>query len=76
MNGVNALKKLSDDQIVFIENWAKEKKKNPMSNEEKELVSKIESFSRNNWKGMRLENPNHVDDLKNKLERLKRKAIN
>lgn len=70
------MKKLSEDQIVILETWAKEKKKQPMSNEEKELVNKIESFSRNDWKGIRLGSTNQIADLHDKLERLKRKAIN
>lgn len=69
------MKKLNEDQIVYLEKWASDKKKHPMTNEEKEVVSKIESFSKNDWKGVRLETHNQAGDLKDKLERLKRKTI-
>lgn len=66
--------KLTEAEIQQFEKWAENKKKGPMTAEEKTIVNSIESASKNNWAGERVseDNVTSMEEAKRKFERLQR----
>jgi hypothetical protein len=65
------MKKLTEEKIIALENWAKSKKDSTMTPEEKTLVARIEEHQKNNWEGVKVASKSI---LKERLESLKRQG--
>ncbi len=71
-------KKLSEQEIRRLEEWADAKKKSTMNNTEKEIVARIDDLKKKNWKGYRIDNEEKVTtraEAEEKLKRLKKKSV-
>lgn len=51
-----AFEALTDEKIISLENWAENKKKTMMTEDEKKIVNRIEAMKKDNWRGYRLKN--------------------
>jgi len=68
------MKRLTDAEIRCLENWAENKKKEYLSEQEKQMIEQIERYKKDNWKGLRITGTERSKTFE-KLEELKRKKI-
>ena len=74
---LNLQRKLTDDEISTIEQWAEKKKENPsLSHQaEQQLLDRIQELKKSNWKGYRLNDGDAPatpkEEAQRKLDRLK-----
>ncbi len=69
-------RKVTEAEIVTLEQWADERKHQPMNEYERHIVQQIEYHRKNNWKGCRAESgESKEDDARATLERLKKKQV-